>query len=454
MADIDLPNVGESNWGPKLNTAIDAVNTEVESVAGVASAALPAAQKAAASGVAPLDAGSRVPQVNLPAHLTPDALNTAFADLRSVRPSGPLLAVIGTSLETLSGASAVYYPHEEASWPNLVVWMSDGRIIKHGFFSVPGATTQQILENQLPQVLALDPRPNACAVGCGPNESALGASPEWIARVETICTILRSEGIDPLLKLEPARGAAGAAPTAEVVGTHAQNAWKRAYAAKEGIVLIDAFTPTVDVTGGIVAAYDADANHVHLSPAGNLALATDIIQRQRLHERFPPVAPRIAQSKRDPQDILGGSGVFNGSSTGWSVAGTSAALSLVAATADDGIKGSWLRMTRASGSTGDSNLSFAIPAITIADDHEVALKFRTSGLSASGMKASVMVRINGFSILRPLVTNLIHDISLATLRRIFDVPSGTPSDQARVTIQMSGTAATAASVDIACVKVV
>ncbi|WP_426325716.1 hypothetical protein [Microbacterium sp. E-13] len=42
--------------------------------------ALPAAQKGAASGVAPLDSGSRVPAANLPAHLTTTALGATYVD--------------------------------------------------------------------------------------------------------------------------------------------------------------------------------------------------------------------------------------------------------------------------------------------------------------------------------------------------------------------------------------
>lgn len=471
MPDIDLPADGEKPYGTKLRTAINAVNDAVDAAteaiadgsavtdsAVTALVANPASDTRAElnSSFATAAQGTNADQAipNTPAGRTALAesteLSTAFAGMRAVRPTGPLLAVIGTSLETLSGASSVYYPHEEASYANLLVWLSDGRLIKHGFFSVPGATTQQIHDLQLPQVLALDPKPNACIVGCGPNEAAAGATSGWQALVQDICNQLRTAGIAPVLKIEPPRGAQGAAASPESIGTDQQNAWKREYAAREGLLVIDAFTPIVHVSGGITSAYSADSNNVHLSPAGNRALADDILTRQKLLDAFPAPRPRIAQSKRDSRDLLAGAGVFSGSSTGWSVAGTSAALSLVAASAGDGVNGSWLRMTRASGSSGDSNLSYAISSIAVRDDHEVALKFRTSGLAASGLKASVMVRMNGYTIIRPLVTNLSMDISLATLRRIFDVPAGTPADQARVTVQLSGTAASDVSVDIAC----
>lgn len=66
-----LPALGEANWKGKLDASIEAVKT-------TADAALPAAQKGAASGVAPLDAGSRVPEANLPANLAEAALSATF----------------------------------------------------------------------------------------------------------------------------------------------------------------------------------------------------------------------------------------------------------------------------------------------------------------------------------------------------------------------------------------
>lgn len=69
-----LPEHGDPNWDTKLNNSIAAVKE-------TADAALPAGQKGAASGVAPLDGDSRVPQANLPAHLDPDALSASFVGI-------------------------------------------------------------------------------------------------------------------------------------------------------------------------------------------------------------------------------------------------------------------------------------------------------------------------------------------------------------------------------------
>lgn len=57
-----LPTIGEANWGQKILDSINAVKT-------TADAALPATQKGAASGVAPLGADSRVGDANLPTRL-------------------------------------------------------------------------------------------------------------------------------------------------------------------------------------------------------------------------------------------------------------------------------------------------------------------------------------------------------------------------------------------------
>lgn len=57
-----------------VNGEAGAVVIELPDVEGL----LPAAQKGAASGIAPLDGASRVPQANLPAHLTPTNLEGTF----------------------------------------------------------------------------------------------------------------------------------------------------------------------------------------------------------------------------------------------------------------------------------------------------------------------------------------------------------------------------------------
>lgn len=85
-----LPARDEANWDTKLNDSINAVKA-------TADAALPAAQKNAASGVAPLDAGSLVPQANLPAHLAPAALSATFARKVTIMPGAAGVVGDGTT---------------------------------------------------------------------------------------------------------------------------------------------------------------------------------------------------------------------------------------------------------------------------------------------------------------------------------------------------------------------
>lgn len=69
MPTLNLPARGEIPWDDKINAALETLSDGVD-------AAIPSAQKGAASGVAPLDPGSRVPDANLPTRLS-DAQLTA-----------------------------------------------------------------------------------------------------------------------------------------------------------------------------------------------------------------------------------------------------------------------------------------------------------------------------------------------------------------------------------------
>lgn len=84
-----VPTATDSETKLFPTETMDALSEEFASAAqGVAAdAALPAAQKGAPSGVAPLDAGSRVPQPNLPAHLDPAELSATIADAIASSPS-------------------------------------------------------------------------------------------------------------------------------------------------------------------------------------------------------------------------------------------------------------------------------------------------------------------------------------------------------------------------------
>lgn len=72
---------------------------------------VPSTEKGAPGGVAPLDAGSRVPQANLPAHLDPTALTASIAAVKAWA-KNPDLLVAGalTYVSGLLTSAAVEWP--------------------------------------------------------------------------------------------------------------------------------------------------------------------------------------------------------------------------------------------------------------------------------------------------------------------------------------------------------
>lgn len=303
---------------------------------------------------------------------------------RGLRPTGNLVAMIGTSLDVNAYAGqTTFVPTESPGWFNRLCHLSGGRIQKWGHLAVPGATTQQIHDLQLPQVLALNPRPHACIVGCGPNEAAAGPTTGWKALVTDICNQLRDAGIVPILKLEPPRGAQGSGNIADAVGTQQMNRWKQFYAAQQGIPTVDAYTPIAHVTGGITTAYNS-GDGVHLTEAGYLALATDVVTRQKLPDLFPNPGLVTVKDLQDSTDILGGAGIFNGGAPGYTVYGTTAAIALASGSAGENIAGSWLKATRAAGTTGDSLLAKFLDMTGKApgDAITAAMRFKTTGFTA------------------------------------------------------------------------
>lgn len=95
-----LPAIGESNWGQKILDSINAVKA-------TADAALPASQKNAASGVAPLDAAGLLPEANVPTRLTQASLsNTIATEVPAATDAAPGRVELATTAETATGTDA------------------------------------------------------------------------------------------------------------------------------------------------------------------------------------------------------------------------------------------------------------------------------------------------------------------------------------------------------------
>lgn len=321
---------------------------------------------------------------------------------RLLRPNGSRVAFIGTSLSSLySDATSVYPPHKFPSWPNRLCWESNGKLLNVGYFAVPGATTQQIHDSQLPSVLALDPKPAACFIECGANEAGSGATTTFKNLVIDMVAQLRAAGIVPILVLSPPRGEVGSSGSSNAIGIAAQNEWRSRYAEKNGILTIDAYAPIVDVTGGIAAAYTA-SDTTHLNEAGYAKVASDAATRQKVYDLFPFSRPIRGRSKVDAQDLWTGRCVFTGSSApNWTgLAGGTSTMTLTFATptTDEDVPGQWLIGTRSAG-TGDAVLQGPfIPAASLpamaGKRIAIAFAFKTSGLQAGAGSFDLSIRFN------------------------------------------------------------
>ena len=319
---------------------------------------------------------------------------------RNLRPNGNRVAFIGTSLSSLyRDANAVYPPHRFPSWPNRLCWESGGRMINAGYFAVPGATTQQIHDTQIPQVLAMSPLPAACYIECGANDAAAGASATFKALVTSMVDQLQAVGIVPILVLSPHRGEAGSSGSTVQIGTGAQNEWRIAFADRRGLLTFDAYSAIVDITGGIAAAYTI-GDTTHLNEAGYARIAAAAAE-QGLPGYFPAPRGRRGRSKADPSDLWAGRGVFNGSAQFWAglKTGTSEmTLGLASPAVGEDVSGQWLTGTRSAG-TGDAVLQGPfIPAgnLPALSGRRVAmvLPIKTTGLLASGGSLDVALRFN------------------------------------------------------------
>ena len=102
MPTLNLPARGEIPWDGKINAALETLSDAVD-------AAIPSTQKGAASGVAPLDSDSRVPDANLPTRLGAAELSAAFVAVRTSdgHTLPPSTIVVITLDRTLAQVTAV-----------------------------------------------------------------------------------------------------------------------------------------------------------------------------------------------------------------------------------------------------------------------------------------------------------------------------------------------------------
>lgn len=130
-------------------------------------------------------------------------------------------------------------------------------------------TTQQLLIRFQPDVVALHPQ--AVHILAGVNDISGNSGPTTLAAIEdnivAMVTLARANKIKVALGSVLPSDHLGWAPTVKPAGAiRTLNAWLKAYAAREGLVYVDYYTPLATPEGAMKPGYAIDG--VHPNPAG------------------------------------------------------------------------------------------------------------------------------------------------------------------------------------------
>lgn len=375
--------------------------------------------------------GQRLDQIPVPS--TTD-MTTRFG--RSLRPGHNGAVVTGDSLSDYGGTNAINTGGSGAyggpTWFNRLCMISGQRIQRMGTFALAGSTTQQWHDTQIPQVLAMSPRPAACFIQIGTNDAGVNFNPvTWGALIADGVQQLLAAGILPILCLTPPRGLPGA-PTGINISKSVkqQHLWILRYTAKNGLPVLDNYSPVAQLSGGIRSGFNSD--QTHMNEQGYRLQALDAYTRQEIHKLFPPARLLTTKDKGDFLDLLAGKGLMQ-ATTDWPLTGTAATVSLVAPSVSDNLSGNWLTISRAASSTGATNLATSniISTAVAGDIIAFSGRMRLSGYDASPegsrllatLQARWTVTGTGF-VYAPIVTNFGTDLADGTFYMEIPVPTG------------------------------
>lgn len=217
-------------------------------------------------------------------------------------------------------------------------------------YAVSGTRSDEALNSQLPQVLAMNPRPGYCAVMSGTNDINQGyTDTQVIASLTSIISQLLTANIRPIVgTITPRTGFAGA----QITYHHKVNAWLRANVAKLGGILVD-WNPILANSDGTPAT-NVLQDGLHPTPYGAALMGKVFYDAVK---NAIPEAPKLPGSNAEsPNPVLNtnplmtgttgtvASGGTGSAATSFKVAGAggaayTAALSKVART--DGVPGDW-----------------------------------------------------------------------------------------------------------------
>jgi lysophospholipase L1-like esterase len=282
-----------------------------------------------------LPAGTKVLDSHLPARLADAALNSNYASTAALAAKAGIsdigtskasrvfrLACLGNSLYdgTSSADTNVYDANPEtiytdSTWYNIAIAMSMGKIARGGNFGIGGQTTAQVVA-RVPDVIAANPKPNACALGEGTNTIGGGADDAaTLAAADLLISgadQLAAAGIIPIIINCPTRGNTAVPKTDDERRRVAlYNVRLARLASLRGYPLVDWHRVSVDQTSGkFMEAATTDG--VHFTKLYNRKAAEAVL------DVVLPMAggyvPFLANWNADPTNLLS-NGLFLGSTS-------------------------------------------------------------------------------------------------------------------------------------------
>lgn len=266
------------------------------------------------------------------------------------------VACLGNSLGdgTSTSDTNVYDPNPEtiytdSTWYNIAIALSMGKLVRGGNYAIGGQNTAQVVA-RVPDIIAANPRPNACVmfeltntIGGGADDAAtLAAVDALFAGADQ----LAAAGIIPVIMNTPTRGNIAQPKTDDERRRVALANVKIArLAALRGYPVIDVHRVSIDpATGKLLEAASTDG--VHYTKVYNRKVAEAAL------EVLLPMAggysPFLADWNADPTNLLT-NGLFLGSTTlvggypmpaGWN-GGSNNQRAITAPVAGDKLLGNW-----------------------------------------------------------------------------------------------------------------
>ncbi|AOY96835.1 hypothetical protein BKK79_36070 [Cupriavidus sp. USMAA2-4] len=271
------------------------------------------------------------------------------------------------------------------AYSGLTNWLRDlcylsGQTYRYRYgadFAVSGSTAEQALATQMPQVLAMNPLPNACVIACGSNNYGSSATiASGFAAVTTMIEQLLAAGIQPILWTVPPRGNVSGSQA----GINSWNALVYQMQAQYGFPLVDCNAAFQDPNNPayLNAAYTFDGTHPTVLGSG--ALAAYVLADPKFTARARKDAPPwLVTTNSDANNLLT-NGLFNSASNSTTVAdGVTLANGVSGLLVKDSLAmGNWQRFTRPAnaGAVGASSVAFG--GVVAGSVIEVCCRLRAS----------------------------------------------------------------------------